>query len=712
MRPLNLADKMPFINLLQQEPTARFLELTHQRYANHLGNNLGQCFVSTFTDEPSLMSLFLRPMPYRVLPWSSNLKEAFEKKIGLPLQRTLPCLIAETGKTSREARFVFWQTVGELVSENFSGQIQDWCSKHNILSGGHLLMEEDIAGHAGLYGNFFQCLRRLDAPSIDCLTSLPQDVPWQIARLASSAAALEGKTAVMCETSDHSQVYRPKGDTRPKRIVTEAEIRGTINRLVVSGVNVITSYYSFGELDDAALNRLNLYTGRICSFLKGGHSKANIALVYPAESLWVRHVPARLGSSDSPTIGEIEQAFRSASDAIYSSGREFTYVDSRALADARLENGVLVHGDLRWRAVVLPSVDTLPMAAWQKLDRFVQQGGVVIALGCLPRNSEKEFPAKAVQEMAGHRFGLEATVPLIATNTAGGVGAYLPSPLLRSLTTVLNGLFEPDVFSTFETRNLRTSHRNIDGNEIYFVVNDSPNPWKGPLNFCAEGGGESWNPISGEVRKLSTTKDIPIELEPYAGMLFRFSKALTPHRLMSGPELLPKFSSRDLPAAKPAIVGGEFVQAELKPADATPLAWIARGVIKKSDVDTFLFTTFTYANSLNLAKDDSISFPISVPEGQSASAKLLIILREDQGGDFLASTSRSLSVDGQDTITVPFNQLQLAGWSSDKDGLLDLSRIKEIRIGWGGYYGKEKETVEFGFGNPVVSGTSANNPIK
>ena len=56
---VSLGDHLPYPNLLEREPTARFLELTHQRYAQHLGDNLGQFFISTFTDEPSLMSLIL-----------------------------------------------------------------------------------------------------------------------------------------------------------------------------------------------------------------------------------------------------------------------------------------------------------------------------------------------------------------------------------------------------------------------------------------------------------------------------------------------------------------------------------------------------------------------------------------------------------------------------------------------------------------------------
>ncbi len=244
----NLAEKMPYINLLMAEPTKRFLEVTHQAYADRLGTDLGRLFVSTFTDEPSLMSVFMKPMPYRVLPWAPGLPVEFRNRRGYALEPIVADLVLNAGREGRKHRYDFWLTVGELVSENYFGQIQDWCRAHNLRSGGHLLMEESLAAHVPFYGDFLRCARRLDAPSIDCLSSLPPEVPWYIARLLASAAELEGKTVVMSETSDHAQRYRPPGDKRPVRNVTEAELRGTCNRLIMGGVNCITSYYSFAGL--------------------------------------------------------------------------------------------------------------------------------------------------------------------------------------------------------------------------------------------------------------------------------------------------------------------------------------------------------------------------------------------------------------------------------------------------------------------------------
>ncbi|MDQ2700598.1 MAG: hypothetical protein M3Y23_04645, partial [Actinomycetota bacterium] len=211
----NYSDHIPYPNLLSPEPTRRFIELTHQAYADRLGADLGKTFEATFTDEPSLLSFLLRAKPYRVLPWSPNLAGEFRKRRGYALEPIVPDLIVDGGLETGRHRHDFWLTIAELISENYFGQIQTWCREHKIPSGGHLFLEEGVAAHPTLYGDIFQCLRRMDAPGIDCLTSLPPKVPWRSARLAASAGELEGNALVMSETSDHEQRYRPEGDDRP-----------------------------------------------------------------------------------------------------------------------------------------------------------------------------------------------------------------------------------------------------------------------------------------------------------------------------------------------------------------------------------------------------------------------------------------------------------------------------------------------------------------
>jgi hypothetical protein len=544
---LNLAAKIPYINLLMPEPTARFLEVTHQRYAQHLGGDLGRWFIATFTDEPSLMSMFLRPMPYRVLPWSPNLPAEFKKRRGYALAPIIPALVAEAGPEGRRWRYDFWRTVGELVAENFFGQIQRWCQQHKVPAGGHLLMEEGLVAHVPLYGDFFQCIRRLDAPSIDCLTSLPPQVPWFIARLLSSAAELEGKTLVMCETSDHVQRYRPAGDQRPVRVVTETEIRGACNRLIISGINTITSYYSFDGLSEAQLQRLNEWIGRCCTMLTGGHQVADIALLYPVESIWPRFIPARHWANDAPAASQIENICRTVAESLFGTQRDFTFVDGQALAEAKVELGALVHGNLRWRVVVLPGIDTLRLAAWENLARFVGGGGVVIAVGSLPANSQSEYPSPRVQELAKTMFGGTSDAPKVFTNAVGGAGIYLPAGSEGLLPDLLDSVLERDMNVTEKRPPLRVTHRRIEGQEVYFVINDSDKPWSGSVSLCATGRGQLWNPATGQITSFERKDQINLSLESYGGMFLRFPNARLPQRHPVKSVTLPGMTLREVP---------------------------------------------------------------------------------------------------------------------------------------------------------------------
>lgn len=704
---LSLARKFPYINLLSPESTARFIEVTHAEYAKRLGDDLGQYFVATFTDEPSLMSLFLAEQKHRVLPWSPAFAAEFQRRCGYDMISLLPALFVDAGPQGAKFRYDYWKTVGDLVSENFFGQIQTWCRQHNIPSGGHLLAEESFLSGVPLYGNFFQCLRRLDAPSMDCLTSIPDGVPWYVARLVSSAAELEGRTVTMSETSDHSQRYRPEGDTRPVRDVTEDEIRGTCNRQILNGINTITSYYSFAGLDDVQMNRLNEWVGRCCTMLRGGRQVADVALAYSVESAWVRFTPATKWVAGSPVDAQrVEKIFHDAEKDLYRAGRDFTHVDARTLAEARVDAGALQYGELRWRVVVLPDTDTLPLAAWENLEHFYQDGGVVIALTSRPANSDTEFPSHRVLEISKSLFG-ESREPGMTVNGAGGVGVYLPRGSEALLPVVLDSLLEKDGGPADKDAPLRVTHRRMAGDDVYFVINDSGQPWEGSVNIPAAGVLEQWDPATGQMTPLESGRGINLRLGAYGGMLYRFKDAVLPQRKPAGGATIPTMHTEQLPDAVPTVSQGQYVTAVIEP---DPLltsperpAWRAAGTLTKSDVDTFLFTVFEYPQPLDLSAAACVTLDVWLPEGQKAGVPLLIVLCDASGVQYFAEAGPPMNASGHYTCHAALNRLQRAGWCAITDRPLDAAKISTIRVGWGGYLGTENENVTFSLSPPRIT---------
>jgi hypothetical protein len=687
---VSLAFKKPCIDLLTPEPTARFIEVTHERYAEKLGKDLGSVFVATFTDEPSLQNYWMRPMPYRVLPWSLTIAQEFKKRRGRELLPLLPALVAEAGPAGAKARYDFWNTVGELVSENYFGQLQTWCRKHGLDSGGHLLMEEGLVGHVPLYGDFFRCARRLDAPSIDCLTSLPPEVPWFIARLISSIADLEERPVTMCEVSDHSQRHRPKGDERPIRLVTEDEIRGTCNRLVWGGINTLTSYYAFKDLTDDQLRRLNTHIGRCQTLLRGGRQVSDIAVLYPIESVWPKFVPAYHGATSETSARRVESVFDGVSSALYGANRDFAYVDARALREAKVKGGALTHNALSWRVLVLPATDTLPLAAWENVARFWRKGGAVIAVGALPANCEDQYPSKRVQALAREMFGA-GEAPCLTTNQAGGTGALLPTGMIALVPKVIDSLLERDAACAGATSPVRVTHRRVDGHDVFFAINDSDVPWSGEIRFCGRGVTEQWDPSTGAMTPIPDGNNVPAKLGPYGAMLFRAKEVGSPRRLNGSASSGLSMTCEPLPASKVTAGGGQYVRYDLTGNDAA--GWCAAATLSKGQVDTHLFMSFNYAQPLALGNSVGLTIDSSVPDGQRAPAELLVFLATKEGGQYLASTGRYLNAPGPARAYVMFSQFKPFGGSKTTKGPMDLSQVAAIRVGWGGYFGAEGEKI-------------------
>ncbi|GMV95002.1 MAG: hypothetical protein AMXMBFR82_47800 [Candidatus Hydrogenedentota bacterium] len=689
----NLSDDLKYPNLLMPEPTARFIELTHAEYAKRLDTDLSPWFIATFTDEPSLMSMFLKRQPWRVLPWAPNLPGEFEKRRGYPLEPLLAALVADAGAKGRSVRYDFWLTVGELVSENYFGQIQTWCRAHNTQSGGHLLLEEPLLAHVPLYGDFFRCIRRLDAPSMDCLTSVPSSVPWFVARLLSSAAELEGRRVTMSETSDHAERYRAEGDTRPLRVVTEDEIRGTCNRLILNGITTITSYYSFAQLSPEQIMRLNEWIGRCSTMLQGGHQVADIAVLYPGESVWPRFVPSyHMTENCPPDTQRIQSIYQAVSNSLFEARRDFTYVDGQALCDATVNDGVLVHGDLEWHVVVLPCADTLPMQAWENLAEFWRSGGVLIAVSSLPANSEREFPSPAVQALGAEVF-TRGDSPTFASNEAGGAGVYLPPGSDALLPLVLDSLLVPDMRVGEKDAPLRVTHRRIDGREVYFVINDSGEPWEGVLDFAARGAGEQWDPATGTMNPLSSPNGVPAKLGPYGAMLYRFDEAQRPERKAAAEGSLPGLKLSAFPTTQPTVGMGEFVDGVIE--QTAGGAWHAKARLTKGEVDTHLFVSYSYEDPLDLHSAVCFVLDTTAPDGQSAPTPLRVIVRDAHGAEYIANTDRSMGAPGTQRSYVSLTLFERAGWSQAQTSAFDWSAVTAIRIGWGGYHGSEGETIAF-----------------
>ncbi len=680
-----------YVDLLNPRTTELFLETTHRRYARELGEPLGQWFTSTFIDEPSLMSLWLNNrQPWRVVPWTPDLAEAFQAARGYDLRPELAALFLDTGERTGQIRYDFWRTIGDLLAQRFFRPIRLWCETQGMSSGGHLLIEESLIDQVPLYGDFFACLRELSAPSIDCLTSIPEDVPIGIGRLAASAAALNGNALTMCEASDHVQRWRPSGDTRPAITVTEDQIRGSLNRLLLSGIQVITSYYTWTGLDNAALNRINTWTGRVSTLLRGSDITADVGLLWPVHSLWGGFQPSRQQTAENgDSVRAVERAFHAAQTSLYNAGREWTVLDADTLTHARIDRGSLHWRSQQWRVLVLPGVDTLPMDAWQAIQQFNQNGGAVVLIGTLPANSERSRPDHEVQLAARMLQPLTAGGIQAINRPGAGPVVFIPYGQEQLVGRVIDTLLDPDVKTDGWAHGLRVTHRQRNGQSIYLFINDSAQPLKTSLELRTVSSFQMWDPNTGAHTTVKGPS-IALSLGPYDARVITCDALARPARRQTASGLLQFGQEQPLSVASGLVGGGEYVDGRMETLPDGALAAHAR--ITKTNENTHQFTIRRFTEPLAIDPSDMIRLTGAILQAPEEGPMLLCILRDTQGAEVYAPLNVPVRQGVRFDVLLPRSSFAPVAWR-DQPGVIDWTRIDSLSIGWGGYYGVENQQI-------------------
>jgi len=168
--------------------------------------------------------------------------------------------------------------------------------------------------------------------------------------------------------------------------------------------------------------------------------------------------------------------------------------------------------------------------------------------------------------------------------------------------------------------------------------------------------------------------------------------------------LIPGLEVEELPpAGAPNMGKGEFVEASMA-AVTEQGPWTASATITKSDTDTFLFLTFAWPQNLDLTGAEYLVFDLEVPDGQEGGQRLLGILRDERGVEYLYDTQVALDGSRKARAYLPVRGFVRAGWAPRPEGSIDFSKIREIRMGWGGYKGHEGDKVVFGTSAPRVCG--------
>ena len=361
-----------YVDVLDSKVVKRFIDEIYGEYYRRFGST----FDGFFTDEPQI----LRGDGY---PWSLTLEDAFFNRYGYSLTENVDALFAER-EGYEDIRVDYWRLVTDLFSESFFKQIYDWCTEHDYKLTGHLVLEENFMSQIVSNGacmphyEYFHVpgMDWLGRPVFDCLT------PMQVA----SAAAQTGKKQILSET------YAASGHN-----VSHNELKRIFEWQMVHGINLLCTHlegYSLRGIRKRDYPPAMYYQqpwwadmkvffdamSRIGMIISEGELNVDTLLIHPETSAWVLYNGKEFNAPSSKAIDEYYRAFISDMRALEEKHIEYHLGDETLMKrHARVENGELIIGKMRYKTVVMPTryIRLFPETE-TLLAEFRAQGGHVV----------------------------------------------------------------------------------------------------------------------------------------------------------------------------------------------------------------------------------------------------------------------------------------------------------------------------------------------
>ncbi|MBQ2756472.1 MAG: hypothetical protein IJF27_07345 [Oscillospiraceae bacterium] len=219
-----------FVDNFDERAIRLFMDYTHEKYKEVIGDEFGKTVKGIFTDEICVSSHL--DMSGKRVPWNDAFKDNFRKKYGYDITPFLHVLAAKAyTPQEKKARFDYWRLATELATNNHLKQVRAWCDKENLLYTGHLCLEESLICTMYQSGDIFDMLEVMSLPGIDTIFSRDwiEDEDFDLAgKTIGSVSRFFNRDRTLCETYTIS--------TNKLRF---DEMQRIANRVLVLGANMI-----------------------------------------------------------------------------------------------------------------------------------------------------------------------------------------------------------------------------------------------------------------------------------------------------------------------------------------------------------------------------------------------------------------------------------------------------------------------------------------
>ena len=468
-------------NILNREAIARFIEVTFDTYEGAI-ENFSEIVEAIFDDEAQLLAahhITNDKMTNPVIPYDYDIFETFAAKYGYDPKPILPLLYNGTSDEAKRVRAQFYAHVGDLVSENYFGQIQEWCEAHGIKLSGHLLLEEQMFYHAPVYGNYIQCSQNMGYPGFDILDPRPANYIRDMStggKYASSPAWLGGQKRVFVEICPVVG-----GEEFATNHLDYA--LGTMTFAYFDGGNQLATYYTQANSDPETGRAFNEYVGRLGSMTVGAQNTTEIAIYYTIDTISGEYITPE--NQNLYSVGEAarenDAMVGALATALREKGLDYVFLDSASMQSGSVNNGTLKVGNFSLKTIIVPKATVMRIEDIRILASLIEQGANIIFVGEMPSIA---FDSKDQTELDTFSAQYENLLYRLAERAVARVTTKV------DLTVNANQIV---YVSPYER----------DGVEFFFLANASAEDATLTLNYDGAVGYRLYNPVNGDITEIS-----------------------------------------------------------------------------------------------------------------------------------------------------------------------------------------------------------------
>ncbi len=398
-----------YVDTLSKDAIDEFINITHERYKEVVGEHFGKVVPAIFTDEPQVTHKtrleYSTDKKDVILPFTDDMEQTYFAAYGESLIDKFPEIIWDKKGVASVARYRYHDHVTERFVNAFCDNVGAWCRNNNILLTGHMMEEPSLESQTGAIGEAMRAYRGFDLPGVDMLCDSRE---FNTVKQTASATHQYGYEGVLSELYGVTnwdfdfRGHKLQGDWQAALGISVrvphlywVSMKGEAKRDYPASIGHQSSWYKeYSFIED--------HFARVNTAMTRGTADIKIAVIHPIESYWVYDGP---NDTSYDMRSEMDNRFKELTNWLLYGTLDFDFVAESLLPEQyNGSNGGFNIGKMKYDAVVVPALYNIRSTTLKALEEFADNGGKVIFMGnipklvdVLPSDDAKKLAARTLQ---------------------------------------------------------------------------------------------------------------------------------------------------------------------------------------------------------------------------------------------------------------------------------------------------------------------------